>query len=172
MQAQNVIYELLVKVLNDRAKKDKIGPNLVEALDGLSDLAVVTYGTAEAIGVDLDPFTDEVMRSNMDKVGGPIDEHGKMGKPPGWVDADIAGVLAKLEGYRLECERLEREPPKDVDKLTDDDWRTMTETQRSAYHSYWMSRGAMYFMCLGCSNPSAYGRACCPACLPPTEVSA
>jgi predicted HAD superfamily Cof-like phosphohydrolase len=96
-QAQNIIHELIVQVLNQRAKKGKSGADLVEALDGLCDLAVVTYGTAEAIGVDLDPFTDEVMRSNMDKVGGPVDEHGKQGKPPGWRDADIKGVLTSMQ---------------------------------------------------------------------------
>jgi len=95
-EAQNVIHELLIQVLNQRAKKGKIGPNLIEALDGLGDLAVVTYGSFEAIGVDAEPFTDEIMRSNMDKKGGHVDEHGKQHKPPGWRDADLVGVLERV----------------------------------------------------------------------------
>ncbi len=92
--AQSITHAMMVKVLQTRAQKRMAGANLEEALDGCGDLLVVTYGTFEAIGVDAEPFTDEIMRSNMAKVGGPVDEHGKMGKPPGWVDADIAGVLS------------------------------------------------------------------------------
>ncbi len=99
--AQSITYELMIKVLNDRAKKGKSGPNLIETIDGLGDLLVVSYGSFEDIGVDAEPFTDEIMRSNMDKVGGPIDEFGKQGKPPGWRDADIAGVLKSATEHDL-----------------------------------------------------------------------
>ena len=71
-------------------------PNLVEAIDGLCDTIVVCYGTAEAIGIDLEPFFDEVHRSNMAKKGGPVREDGKRGKPPGWTPPDIAGVLVRV----------------------------------------------------------------------------
>lgn len=94
-QAQNIMHMMMVKVLQERARKKMYGASLVEAIDGCIDTLVVTYGTLEAIGVDGEPFADEIMRSNMDKVGGPVDEYGKMGKPPGWRDADIAGVLKK-----------------------------------------------------------------------------
>jgi predicted HAD superfamily Cof-like phosphohydrolase len=96
---QTVVQEMLIKVLSDRAKKKLSGPNLVEAIDGCIDTLVVTYGTLEAIGVDGEPFADEVMRSNFDKAGGPVDAFGKMGKPPGWRDADIEGVLKKVSFY-------------------------------------------------------------------------
>ncbi len=95
-KGQTIVYEMLVKVLSDRAKAKMEGPNLVVAIDGIADTLVVAYGTAEAIGIDMEPFADEVMRSNMDKAGGPIDVNGKQGKPPGWRDADIAGVLDRL----------------------------------------------------------------------------
>ena len=81
-------------------RSGKLGPDLVEAIDGLCDIAVVTYGTAEDIGVDLEPFFDEVMRSNFAKVGGPVREDGKHLKPPGWTSPDIAGVLAKMIAER------------------------------------------------------------------------
>jgi len=99
--AQSIMQAMMIKVLQTRAQKRMAGADLVEAIDGCGDLLVVTYGTFEAIGVDAEPFTDEIMRSNMDKVGGPVDAHGKMGKPPGWRDADIAGVLAGISPCTL-----------------------------------------------------------------------
>ncbi len=39
-------------------------------------------------------FWDEVHRSNMAKVGGPIRGDGKRLKPEGWTPPDVAGVLA------------------------------------------------------------------------------
>jgi predicted HAD superfamily Cof-like phosphohydrolase len=68
--------------------------DLIEAIDGMCDLLCVVYGTAAEFGIDLEPFWDEVHRTNMAKVGGPIREDGKRLKPPGWQPPDIAGVLA------------------------------------------------------------------------------
>ena len=81
---------------DDDEVSEREEPNLVEVIDGLCDTIVVCLGTAEDIGIDLEPFYDEVMKTNMAKAGGPIDKHGKMLKPPGWAPPDIAGVLAKL----------------------------------------------------------------------------
>lgn len=69
--------------------------DLIEAIDGLCDLLCVTYGAASEFGIDLAPFWDEVHRTNMAKVGGPVREDGKRLKPPGWTPPDIAGVLAR-----------------------------------------------------------------------------
>lgn len=72
-------------------------PDLVEAVDGLCDLIYVGYGTAEAVGVDLEPYFDAVHESNMAKTGEAVDEHGKKGrKPPGWEPptAAVARLLA------------------------------------------------------------------------------
>lgn len=71
------------------------GGDLVESIDGLCDLLCVTYGAAVEFGVNLAPFWDEVHRTNMAKVGGPLREDGKRLKPPGWTPPDIAGVLAR-----------------------------------------------------------------------------
>lgn len=101
-KGQNIVHEMLHKVLQKRARNKMEGPNLIEALDGCGDTLVVTYGTFEAIGVDGEPFTDEIMRSNMAKLGGHVDEHGKQHKPPGWTPPDIAGVLASINlGQKL-----------------------------------------------------------------------
>jgi predicted HAD superfamily Cof-like phosphohydrolase len=69
--------------------------DLIEAIDGLCDMIVVAYGAAVEFGIDLGPFWDEVHRTNMAKVGGPVREDGKRLKPPGWTPPDIAGVLAR-----------------------------------------------------------------------------
>ncbi len=70
--------------------------DLIEALDGCCDLLAVVYGTAAEFGVDLAPFWNEVHRTNMAKVGGPVREDGKRLKPPGWTPPDLAGVLATV----------------------------------------------------------------------------
>lgn len=68
--------------------------DLVEAIDGLCDLLCVSYGAAIEFGVDLAPYWDEVHRTNMAKVGGPVRADGKRLKPDGWTPPDIAGILA------------------------------------------------------------------------------
>ena len=78
---------------DDEAVAKDSEPDLIEVIDGLCDTIVVCLGTAEDIGIDLAPFFDEVHRSNMAKAGGPINEHGKQLKPPGWTPPDIKGVL-------------------------------------------------------------------------------
>jgi hypothetical protein len=74
--------------------------DLVEAIDGLCDLIYVAYGAANEFGVDLEPFWDEVQRSNMKKVGGSVREDGKRLKPPDWKPPDIAGVLEVMQNNR------------------------------------------------------------------------
>lgn len=62
-------------------------PDLVEVVDGLCDLSYVTYGRAEAVGIDLQPYFELVHAANMQKEPRLIDAHGKRGyKPDGWED--------------------------------------------------------------------------------------
>jgi predicted HAD superfamily Cof-like phosphohydrolase len=70
--------------------------NLVAAIDGFCDLLCVVYGAALEFGIDLEPFWDEVHRTNMAKAGGPLREDGKRLKPPGWTPPDIAGILRSM----------------------------------------------------------------------------
>lgn len=72
--------------------------NLVDAVDGLADLAYVICGAAIALGVDLDAVFDLVHANNMTKVSGPRDVAGKVLKPAGWTPPDIAGEL-KRQGW-------------------------------------------------------------------------
>ena len=70
--------------------------NFEGVIDGLCDLIYVALGTAVACGVDLEPFFDEVHRSNMAKFGGPIRDDGKILKPEGWEPPRIAELLRAL----------------------------------------------------------------------------
>jgi predicted HAD superfamily Cof-like phosphohydrolase len=97
-RAQTVVLEQLIKALEAAVQKRETAPSLERAIDGLCDLKYVTDGTAEVIGIDLEPFSDEVHRSNMSKVGGVKREDGKLVKPKTYSPANIAGVLEQWVG--------------------------------------------------------------------------
>lgn len=89
--------------------------DLIGAIDGFCDLLCVTYGAAAEFGIDLAPFWDEVHRTNMAKVGGPVRADGKRLKPPGWTPPNLAAVLrAQTDGVRTTHapmnERAEAQP--------------------------------------------------------------
>src|SRR5574337_915508 len=66
---------------------------LAETIDGLCDLLYVTYGSGVAFGVDLEPYFNEVHRTNMLKAGGGRDDNGKVLKPKGWQPPRIKEML-------------------------------------------------------------------------------
>ena len=65
----------------------------LEVIDALCDLLYVTYGAAVAMGVDLEPFFEEVQRANMEKTSGPKRADGKQLKPKGWKGPDHDTIL-------------------------------------------------------------------------------
>lgn len=65
----------------------------VGVADALADIDYVVQGAALTFGIPHDAVFDEVHRSNIAKVGGPVREDGKKLKPEGWTPPDIAGVL-------------------------------------------------------------------------------
>lgn len=67
--------------------------DMVEMSDALADLLYVTYGTAVVMGVDMEPISDEVQRSNMTKDGGGHDSAGKVMKGPDFRPPDIKKCL-------------------------------------------------------------------------------
>lgn len=71
-------------------------PDIEETIDGLCDLLYVTFGTAVAMGIDLDPFFEEVHRANMAKLDGPKREDGKQLKPEGWQPPNHRAILEGL----------------------------------------------------------------------------
>jgi len=72
--------------------------DLVEMVDALADILVVTYGAAVELGVDLEPVFVEVHRSNMSKDGGK-DAGGKILKGTGFRPPDLLRVL-RDQGYK------------------------------------------------------------------------
>ena len=70
---------------------------LVEVLDAVCDIIVVALNTPILLGVDLEPFFDEVQRSNMTKVGGPKREDGKALKPLTFSPPDLVSLVEKLK---------------------------------------------------------------------------
>ena len=79
-------------------KEDPHGPDMVEAVDGLCDLLYVVFGAFDAFGIDAEPFFHLVHEANMTKLDGPVDEHGKKMKPPGFVPPQerIRELLVKM----------------------------------------------------------------------------
>lgn len=59
----------------------------------LCDLQYVLLGTAVQFGIDLEPIWNAVHTSNMAKASGPVNEHGKKLKPPGWQPPDIQRLI-------------------------------------------------------------------------------
>jgi predicted HAD superfamily Cof-like phosphohydrolase len=69
--------------------------DMVEIIDGLCDLLYVTFGAAEAYGIDIQMYFNEVHRSNMNKDPANRDSFGKVTKPPLWERPRIAEMLAE-----------------------------------------------------------------------------
>lgn len=87
--------EWLDDQLNELIEKSKVRVMLPEAADALGDLDYVIEGTRLEFGIDGGPIADEIQRSNLAKVGGPVLPGGKIGKPADWTPPDIAGELKK-----------------------------------------------------------------------------
>ena len=87
--------------IHDRLEVVDIGtkPDLIEMADAIGDTLVVTYGAANALGIQVKPVWDEIQRSNLSKTwpDGTIHkrEDGKVVKPPTYSPADIETVLLK-----------------------------------------------------------------------------
>ena len=78
---------------------DSDGCSMIGCVDAFADLKVVITGSELEFGVNGDAVTDEVMASNLSKVGSTIREDGKIGKDaPGFFRPDIARVLRSQGG--------------------------------------------------------------------------
>lgn len=83
-----LIKEELIETCEAIAEGD-----IVKVADGIVDSIYVLIGTALVYGIDLLPIWDEIHKSNMNKLGGPVREDGKILKPPGWQPPDVEGIL-------------------------------------------------------------------------------
>lgn len=75
-----------------------------DVVDSIVDILYVVYGTANAFGIDLDMFFNEVHEANMSKVSSGtvnFDAAGKVTKPDGWSPPDIVSLLKLI----VNCER-------------------------------------------------------------------
>jgi predicted HAD superfamily Cof-like phosphohydrolase len=71
--------------------------DMVETYDALLDLLVVVIGTANALGLCLQPGWDEVHRSNMSKfIDGHRREDGKWMKGPSYSPAELKPIIEEL----------------------------------------------------------------------------
>lgn len=71
-------------------------PYWAEAIDAICDIDVVIHNASNAMGIDIEPFFQEVMRTNMAKVGGPTRPDGKKLKPEGWEPPRIQEMLEEV----------------------------------------------------------------------------
>lgn len=88
--------ELITEEL--REYKEALESNdIVGIADALGDIAYVLYGAAITHGINLEPITDEIHRSNMSKVwvDGTVKkrEDGKVLKPPTYSPADLCPII-------------------------------------------------------------------------------
>lgn len=85
------------------------GEDIVAIADGISDLVYVLVGTAISYGIPFERCYREVHASNMTKIYSPKTHGEKYGsvdpKGPGFIPADILGILAKPE-EKTELEKL------------------------------------------------------------------
>lgn len=69
----------------------------VQIIDAICDTIVVVFNSMNSMGLDIKPFFNEVQRTNMAKLNGPIRESdGKRLKPPGWKPPNISGILKRI----------------------------------------------------------------------------
>ena len=75
-------------------------------IDAICDLLYVTYGAAIALGVDINPFFEEVHRSNMSKLDpetgmATYRNDGKVIKPSTYSPADIKSLMLRIYGMPI-----------------------------------------------------------------------
>lgn len=93
-----------------KAHADAVHHYWAEVIDAICDIIVVLHNTANAMGVDIEPFFDEVHRTNLAKWGGPIrPEDGKRLKPSGWQPPRIKEMLEELLAKEGSYERTDQQ---------------------------------------------------------------
>lgn len=96
-------FDLYVNLIDEEVKELKeaiAAGNMVEVLDALEDITVVTIGAMHSMGADGEGGWKEVMSTNfakIDKETGKVRkrEDGKVLKPQGWVPPELAPFVTK-----------------------------------------------------------------------------
>lgn len=95
-------FELYLKLIdeehNEELKEAVANEDIVEVLDALIDILVVTIGAINSIGADGEGAWNEVMRTNFAKVDPETGlvrrrEDGKVLKPEGWMPPELGQFL-------------------------------------------------------------------------------
>jgi predicted HAD superfamily Cof-like phosphohydrolase len=99
-EAQFNLYTKLIQEEVDELWDANAKGNLVECLDALIDILVVTTGAIHSMGADAEGAWKEVMRTNFAKIDrdtGKVRkrEDGKVLKPQGWNSPDLKPYLKK-----------------------------------------------------------------------------
>jgi len=76
--------------------------NYVGQIDAICDLLYVVFGTAVEMGVDIEPFFNEVHRANLTKVNGHRNDYGKWIKPDDYSPPDIVKIFVERYGKNVE----------------------------------------------------------------------
>jgi predicted HAD superfamily Cof-like phosphohydrolase len=96
-ELENAVSQLYVKSIETDG--GPVEPEvLAEVIDGGIDLIVVTLGLLLNLGVDVQAAWDEVLESNMAKVGPNglrLRHDGKILKPPGWRAPNLRAIAAE-----------------------------------------------------------------------------
>jgi predicted HAD superfamily Cof-like phosphohydrolase len=92
-EAQTLVQAQLLDALQTNAREKRKSPDLIEAIDGVCDVLFIAYGTAEDLGVDIEPHFNEVARSNLAKAGGKLNASGKLEKPAHWTPPEHLRIL-------------------------------------------------------------------------------
>ena len=101
----NFPAELRIRLIEEEASEfaeaARAG-DVIGTIDALCDLLYVTYGAAVSLGIDIEPFFEEVHRSNMAKRGGSRRADGKWLKPAGWQPPALERILRERYGWAEE----------------------------------------------------------------------
>lgn len=87
-------YQLYCNLIQEEFNELVASDNIVDDLDALVDILVVTIGAIHSLGADAEGAWQEVMRSNLAKIdpdSGQVRkrEDGKVLKPAGWTPPDL-----------------------------------------------------------------------------------
>lgn len=91
----NLMEEELEETVTELFPRDNAPINKTALAKELADLLYVTYGTADAFGIDIDRVFEEVHRSNMSKLvdGKPLKrEDGKILKGPNYTPPNLSFI--------------------------------------------------------------------------------
>ncbi len=93
-------YQLYCNLIQEEFDELVASDNIVDDLDALIDILVVTIGAIHSLGADAQGAWQEVMRSNLSKIDSETGmvkkrEDGKILKPEGWTPPNLHPFIRK-----------------------------------------------------------------------------